>query len=116
MLRIKSRYDVVVEASGASKGIGLAVDLLKRDGQMIAIGIPMEDQSSVPWAEAVRKSATLHCSYSSSFPAWEMALSLVESGKVRLKPLITHDVDLQEWKRAFDALAAGKGVKAVLRP
>jgi L-iditol 2-dehydrogenase len=116
MLRMKSRYDVVVEASGVSKGIGLAVDLLKRDGQMIAIGIPMEDQSSVPWAEAVRKSATLHCSYSSSFPAWEMALGLVESGKVRLKPLITHDVDLQEWKRAFDALAAGKGVKAVLRP
>jgi L-iditol 2-dehydrogenase len=112
----KSRYDVVVEASGVSKGIGLAVDLLKRDGQMIAIGIPMEDRSSVPWAETVRKSATLHCSYSSSFPAWEMALSLVESGKVRLKPLITHDVDLREWERAFDALAAGKGVKAVLRP
>ena len=116
MLRMKSRYDVVVEASGVSKGIGLAVDLLKRDGQMIAIGIPMEDQSSVPWAEAVRKSATLHCTYSSSFPAWEMALSLAESGKVRLKPLITHDVDLQEWEKAFDALASGKGVKAVLRP
>ena len=116
MLRMKSRYDVVVEASGVSKGIGLAVDLLKRDGQMIAIGIPMEDQSSVPWAETVRKSATLHCTYSSSFPAWEMALSLVESRKVRLKPLITHDVDLQEWEKAFDALAAGKGVKAVLRP
>jgi len=116
MLRIKNRYDVVVEASGFSKGIGLAVDLLKRDGQMIAIGIPMEDQSNVPWAEAVRKSATLHCTYSSSFTAWEMALTLVESGKVRLKPLITHDVDLQEWRKAFDALAAGKGVKAVLRP
>jgi L-iditol 2-dehydrogenase len=116
MARIKSRYDVVVEASGVSKGIGLAVDLLKRDGQMIAIGIPMEDQSSVPWAEAVRKSATVHCSYSSSFSAWEMSLSLVESGKVRLRPLITHDLDLREWKKAFDALAAGKGVKAVLRP
>ena len=116
MLRIKSGYDVVIEASGASKGIGLTVDLLKRDGQIIALGIPMEDQSTVPWAEAVRKSATLHCSYSSSFPAWEMALRLVESGKIRLKPLITHDVDLQEWEKAFDALAAGKGVKAVLRP
>jgi L-iditol 2-dehydrogenase len=116
LLGIKSRYDVVVEASGVSKGIGLAVDLLKRDGQMIAIGIPMEDHSKVPWAEAVRKSATLHCTYSSSFTAWEMALSLVESGKVRLKPLITHDVDLKDWEKAFDALAAGRGVKAVLRP
>lgn len=116
MLRLKGRYDVVIEASGTSKGVGLAVDLLKRDGQMIVLGIPMEDLSSVPWAEAVRKSATLYCSYSSSFPAWEMALSLVESGKVRLKPLITHDVDLRDWKGAFDALAAGRGVKAVLRP
>jgi L-iditol 2-dehydrogenase len=116
MLRIKSRYDVVVEASGVSKGIGLAVDLLKRDGQMIAIGIPMEDYSNVPWAEAVRKSATLYCTYSSSFTAWEMALSLVQSGKVELKPLITHDMDLEEWENAFDALASGKGVKAVLRP
>lgn len=116
MLENKSRYDVVVEASGGSKGIGVAVDLVKRDGQMIAIGIPMEDRSGVPWAEAVRKSASIRCSYSSSFPAWEMALSLVQSGKVCLKSLITHDVDLEEWEEAFNALAAGEGVKAVLRP
>jgi hypothetical protein len=39
----------------------------------------------------------------------------VESGKVQWKLLIGHDVDLQEWEMAFDALA-GKGFKAILRP
>jgi threonine dehydrogenase-like Zn-dependent dehydrogenase len=63
----------------------------------------------------VRKSATLNCSYSSSFPAWEIALSLVESGKVQLKLLIPVTW-MQEWEMAFDALAAGKGFKAILRP
>jgi threonine dehydrogenase-like Zn-dependent dehydrogenase len=64
----------------------------------------------------VKKSETIICSYSSSYMAWEMALTLVSSGKIKLKPLITHVMPLEDWEKAFDALEIGKGVKAVLRP
>lgn len=114
--KLKNMYDVVIEASGFSKGIGLAIDLLKKDKQLIAIGIPMEEHSHVPWEQAVKKSETIICSYSSSYMAWEMALTLVSSGKIKLKPLITHVMPLEDWEKAFDALEIGKGVKAVLRP
>ena len=114
--KLKNKFDVAIEASGFSKGIGLAIDLLKKDKQLIVIGIPMEELSSVPWELAVKKSETIICSYSSSYMAWEMALTLVGSGKIKLKPLITHNVPLEDWEKAFDALQAGKGVKAVLRP
>lgn len=114
--RLKSKFDVAIEASGSAKGIGLAIDLLKKDRQLIAIGIPMEEKSSVPWGMAVRKSEMMICTYGSSYEAWEMALKLVSSGKINLKPLVTHDVPLEEWQKAFDALEAGKGVKGVLRP
>lgn len=76
----------------------------------------MEEQSSVPWEQAMKKSETILCTYSSSYTAWEMALSLVSSGKIKLKPLITHNVPLEDWEKAFDALEMGRGVKAILRP
>jgi 2-desacetyl-2-hydroxyethyl bacteriochlorophyllide A dehydrogenase len=114
--KLKNRFDVAIEASGFSKGIGLAIDLLKKDKQLIVIGIPMEELSSIPWEQAVKKSETIICSYSSSYMAWEMALTLVSSGKIKLKPLISHNVPLEDWEKAFDALEIGKGVKAVLRP
>ncbi len=47
---------------------------------------------------------------------WEMALTMAGSGKIKLKPLITNHLSLEDWKKAFDALEIGKGVKAVLRP
>ncbi len=70
----------------------------------------------VPWEQVGKKSETVICSYSSSYTAWEMALTLASSGKIKLKPLITHHLPLEDWEKAFDALESGKGVKAVLRP
>jgi L-iditol 2-dehydrogenase len=113
---LKNKYDVAIEASGFSQGIGLALDLLKKDKQLIAIGIPMEERSPVPWEQAMKKSETIICCYSSSYMAWEMALTLASSGKIKLKPIITHHLPLEDWEKAFDALEIGKGVKAVLRP
>ncbi len=70
----------------------------------------------MPWEQVVKKSETVICSYSSSFTAWEMALTLVSSGKIKLKPLISHHLALEDREKAFDPLESGKGVKAVLRP
>lgn len=113
---LKNKFDVVVEASGFSKGIGLAINLLRKDKQLIVFGIPMEELSSVPWEQAVKKSATIICSFSSSYHAWEMALALVSSGKITLKPLITHTVPLEDWEKAFNTAETGKGIKVLLRP
>jgi threonine dehydrogenase-like Zn-dependent dehydrogenase len=42
--------------------------------------------------------------------------ALLNSGKAKLKPLITQDVSLDDWAKIFTALESGKGVKVVLRP
>lgn len=112
----KAGFDVVIEASGAVPGIQTAINITKKNGQIVAIGIPGNDMSVVPWAKAVHKALTIKMSYSSSYTSWEKAITLIAQGKVRTLPLVTHKSSLEEWEELFDILNKGEGVKGVLIP
>lgn len=113
---LRCQFDFVVEASGHPKGIQLAIELTGREKKIVVIGIPMQELILVPWAKADFKALNVFFSYSSGYTAWEIALSLMKSKKIKLKSLITHDLPLEEWEKAFIALEKGEGVKAILRP
>jgi L-iditol 2-dehydrogenase len=113
---LKGEFDFVVETSGNAKGIQLAIELAKKEKKIVVIGIPMEDFTLVPWAKATFQSINIIFSFSSGYKAWELALSLIGSQKIKLKPLITHRMPLLDWEEAFIALEKGKGIKAVLHP
>lgn len=108
--------DLVVEASGAEPAIRQAFDVVRRDGRICALGINGKDDVKVPWDTAIRKSLHVSCSYSSSWTSWERAVSLIESGKVNLDPLVTHVLPLARWEEAFRALQGLEAIKAVLIP
>ena len=36
---------------------------------------------------------------------WQTAIHLVSTGRVRLKPLVTHTYGLEDWEEAFDMAA-----------
>lgn len=109
-------FDVVIEASGAVPGIQTAINVTKKNGQIVAIGIPGNEMSNVPWAKAVHKALTIKMSYSSSYSSWEKAVALISQGKVRTLPLITHKSSLEEWEDLFNILDKGEGVKGVIIP
>lgn len=112
---LESSFDFAVDASGNEKGIGLAINLLNKDKQLVIIGIPSEPMSSIPLLMAIKKALKILCSYSSSNVAWDEAISLVASQKIDLKPLITSCVSLDDWEKAFDDLDTGNGVKGIIK-
>ena len=50
------------------------------------------------------------------YDTWERTQSLLRSGALDVSPIITHRLDLADWKQAFDLVAARHAGKVVLVP
>ena len=108
--------DLVVEASGSQRGIDLAVSAAKKLGTITALGIPSTDRISVSWGDLIKKVATIRFNLSSSYTAWDRALSMMSNTKRDLSQIISHRSSIENWKQVFDDLIKGKGVKAMFIP
>ena len=47
-------------------------------------------------------------------PRFQPAIELVSSGKVDVKPLITHHYNLEDGLKAFEAAKTGQGIKIMI--
>ncbi len=107
--------DIVVEASGAQSAISTSIKALKKRGLLCAIGMTSRSEVSVPWNEAMMKVLDVQFNMSSSYNGWNIALSLMASGKLKVNPMISV-MTLEEWQEAFALLEAGKAMKVLLTP
>ncbi len=107
--------DLVVEASGAASAIRTAIKVLKKRGLLCAIGMTAREQIEVPWNEAMMKVLDVQFNMSSSYNGWNIALSLLASGKLKVDSMIG-DRPMSEWKEAFADLEAGRAMKLLLVP
>ncbi len=102
--------DLVVEASGAGSAIRTGIKVLRKWGRMCAIGMTAAPTVDVPWNEAMMKVLDVQFNMSSSYNGWNIALSLMASGKLNVAPMIGVR-PLTEWETAFADLEAGKAMK-----
>jgi len=108
--------DLVVEASGSQGGIELAAKIVKKLGTITAVGIPSQERVEVRWGDLIKKAATIRFNLSSSYTAWDRALSMMANTKRDLAQAISHRSSIEDWERVFEDLIMGKGVKAVFIP
>ena len=105
---------VVFEAVGSDETIAEAVGLVSPAGRVVLVGLYGSPVEFTP-IEIIRREFDLLGSRNSSgmFPH---ALSLIETGKVQLGPLITHRFDLEEAPRVFEGIRRGtiRPLKALL--
>lgn len=105
--------DVVIETSGAAPAISGCPELLKKGGRIIGMGIPADAITSFAWRDAVLKSLEIYFSMSTSYTAWDKALSLLKTDGDKLGRLITWTGKLDDWEAVFHSLVEEKNVKAV---
>jgi L-iditol 2-dehydrogenase len=102
--------DVVYEATNSVKGLPQAVALARIAGRVAAIGIPPVDEIPLPASFPRRKQLTVQFIRRSAHSI-RQALELVATGKIDVKPWITHRFPLARVKEAFDLVDAyGDGV------
>ncbi|MHC1762385.1 MAG: zinc-binding dehydrogenase [Negativicutes bacterium] len=106
---------LVVDAAGNNAAFKLAMELVRRNGQITKIGWGPKplDLSLDP---IIAKAATLQGSFSHTWSTWEAVLHLIESGDIRMDPMITHRFPLDQWEEAFRLVDSKVAVKAVIHP
>jgi L-iditol 2-dehydrogenase len=107
--------DVVVECSGAGRGIADGLRAARRRGRLVQMGLRGGDVT-IPYDLICFHELTVSAGFASNPHSWRRAMTLLEAGAVELAPLVTEVLPLAEWARAFEASRAGAGVKYVPDP
>jgi L-iditol 2-dehydrogenase len=100
--------DLVVETAGTAKAQESCLDLVRKGGRILYLGIPEREVKLARSAmrRLVREELTIYGawnSYSAPFPGyeWQACLSYIARGQLETEPLITHRFTLQGAREAF---------------
>ncbi len=107
--------DLVIDAAGISKTLELAIRVVRPAGQITKVGWgPQPMNFSLD--QVVQKAVKLQGSFSHNYPIWERVLSMMASGQLDVRPLISKTAPLEDWLECFEKMHQGEYVKAVLLP
>jgi L-iditol 2-dehydrogenase len=107
---------VVFEVSGAPAAAATGIEMLRRFGEMILVGIYPEKISIDATQQLVRPMKSIKGSYGGASLDWDRILKLVRAKKINLKPLISEIIPLEDAKKGFEILRKKEALKVLLRP
>lgn len=107
--------DLVVDAAGVSAALETAIALVRPGGAIAKVGWGPQPLG-VSLDPIVQKAVSIHGSFSHTWAVWERVIALLAEGTIDLAPFVGATLPLDEWESAFDAMHAGRYVKAVLLP
>ena len=109
--------DVVFEMSGAPEAIADAFRIARNGGRVILFGIPARPvEIDVAEALIFKNLDVSAVSGRQVWDTWYRTRWLLEHRVVDLRPLITAELELEEFAQAFELLGAGQACKVVLHP
>lgn len=97
-------YDVVIDATGVIPVMNQAIDFARHGGTVLLFGVPPSGEKMEFEAFKIfRKGLTLLSSYTSVRNSFQ-AVGLLQTGQVRVEPLISHRLPLNELPRAMEMI------------
>jgi len=107
--------DLVVEASGSARARAEALALARRRGRVCLVGLA-GGVGSLDIDKIVEGELDVHGSWGTVWSSWRGALALMGSGGLKVAPLISRKLPLEEWKQGFDMMIGRKAIKILLTP
>lgn len=120
VLKLTNRVgaNVVFDTVGSIKTVEAGLRILSRMGRLILLAVtPTKVELNL--MEVVGGEKVLTCSANHLYEDYVIGVELLASGKVKVKPFITHVMKLDEYKHAFDMLLHKeeyRAMKIVLKP
>lgn len=109
---LEGHPDVSFDASGAQATVRLALLATKSGGVAVLVGMGAPEQT-VPLAGALSREVDIRgiFRYVNDYPT---ALAMVASGKINVKPLVTHHFSIEESLEAYEVARQGAGIKVMI--
>jgi len=105
-------FDVVFDTTGHHSGVEQAVEVVRKGGQIVVVGLPGEP-SEVFMTPLVRGEVDLNTSYGSTWRNFEQALRLLENGSVDPEPVMDTGYSVDDPSAAFEDFLDSRTVKPV---
>ncbi|MGH7738115.1 MAG: L-threonine 3-dehydrogenase [Candidatus Tyrphobacter sp.] len=107
--------DVLLEMSGSGSAIDGGLQMVRNGGTAALLGIP-SDNVNLNLAERIifKGLTVLGVNGRLMFETWYQTQALVKSGRVDLRPIVTHRLPLEAYAEAFELMRTGVAAKIVL--
>ncbi|XP_062240699.1 sorbitol dehydrogenase [Platichthys flesus] len=104
---------ITIECSGVESSIQTAIYATRSGGVVVLVGLGSE-LVTIPLIDAALREVDIrgvfrYCN------TWPMAINMLASGKVNVKPLVTHRFPLDQAAQAFETTRQGVGIKVMLK-
>lgn len=115
ILSLGDRYgaDLVVDAAGPSSVLELSINAARPGGQITKVALGRAPVG-VELDLLIYKNLTLKGHYGLTWDTWEVCLTLMATGQADLKPMVTHQLPLDEWQKGFELIESKEAMKVVL--
>jgi L-iditol 2-dehydrogenase len=109
-------FDAVFECAGEQATIDQGLELLKPGGALLLVGIPELDRVSFN-INLMRRNELRILNVRRQNHCVERTIELIASGRVNVRPLVTHHFRLEETGRAFELVTSRRDgvVKAIIQ-
>jgi threonine dehydrogenase-like Zn-dependent dehydrogenase len=105
--------DILVDAVGSQ--FGTAIDHAALGGRIVLFGMNQTAQPPIHQYTITHRSLSVFGTYVTAF-TFPTAIRLIESGSLRLDPIVTHVLPLDRLSDGLDLLRSGAATKVVITP
>jgi L-iditol 2-dehydrogenase len=105
-------FDVVFDTTGHHTGIEMAVEHVRKGGEVVSVGLP-GDPSEVFMTPVVRGEINLNSSYGSRWRNFEQALRLMANGTIDPSSVLDFSYSISEPSEAFSSFLDSETLKPV---
>jgi len=106
--------DATLEMSGHPSSLALAVEATRPGGRISLLGLYGEPRQSVDINSIIFKGIDVNGIVGRKiWQTWDQMAALLQSGRLNLKPVITHKMHYTEFQRAMELMKAGQAGKVV---
>jgi alcohol dehydrogenase, propanol-preferring len=112
---LERKADVVIETIGAPRTMVQAINLLRKGGQLILSGYT-DNQLPFLAGQIIRNEFSLIGTMSAPRKKAPEVLRLLENGRLRTAPLITHRFSLENINSAINTLRMGQSIRTLVYP
>ena len=106
--------DAWIECSGAGAAISSGLDLVKKTGKIVLIGLIGPETIPVPWNTLLYKELDIAGCFSSPPSSWQKALAVEKKEAGKLRKLVTQIIPLEDWEKGFEMMRKGEAVKILV--
>lgn len=105
-------FDVVFDTTGHPTGVEMAVEQVRKGGEIVVVGLPGES-SDLFMTPVVRGEIRVETSYGSDWRNFEQAIRLIENGSIDAEAIVDRSYDVDDPTEAFEAFLRSETCKPV---